>query len=194
MPHDDTAERIIEIASRFFSDLGYDGTSLQMIADAVGMPPERIQKMVGNKKELYIRVAEVNQKRQFEALEDLARDHTPDAAGIKRIADLYLQYVIDHPEHSMLWIQRWLSDAADLAEMEHLFRAPIVTAVNRLVSTSFKPGVDPVYAMWMVIWSIESFLHGGIVEEDGETHRADDPRSRERFLRHLHAYIDLVAR
>ncbi|WP_344455086.1 TetR/AcrR family transcriptional regulator [Actinocorallia aurantiaca] len=182
------------IASRLFSDLGYDGTSIQMIADAAGMSPERIQKMVGGKRELYVRVAEGNQKRQFEALEDLARTHTPDAAGIKRIADRYLQYVIDHPEYSMLWIQRWMSDAADLVEMERLFRTPIVVEVNRLVATSFKPGVDPVLAFWMVIWSVESFLHGGVVEEDGEVHRADDPQSRERFLRHLHAYIDLVAR
>ncbi|MGW5415814.1 TetR/AcrR family transcriptional regulator [Actinomadura geliboluensis] len=49
-------QRIVDVATRLFSELGYDGTSVRLIADAMGTDPGAIVEAVGDKRALYLEV------------------------------------------------------------------------------------------------------------------------------------------
>ncbi|MCP9947389.1 TetR/AcrR family transcriptional regulator [Actinomadura madurae] len=49
-------QEVIDVATRLFSELGYDGTSVRLIADAVGVTPAAITEVAGDKRAVYLEV------------------------------------------------------------------------------------------------------------------------------------------
>ncbi|ROO87586.1 hypothetical protein EDD29_5199 [Actinocorallia herbida] len=119
---------------------------------------------------------------------------TPDAEGVTRWIDSYFAYCLDHPEVQGIWMQRRLSDAADLGDLESRFRTPTVSRSAELLKPAFQPNVDMHPAVSEMIWSIHCFLEGGVMAEEGKRLYADSPAVRRRFLTHLHKYVAWVAK
>jgi AcrR family transcriptional regulator len=195
MSHDTHAEQaILSVALRLFSELGYDGTTLRMIADAAGTEPAAVRAAFGGKKELYLRLISQSVRDQAVGLEELEPRLTPDADGIDLLIDHYFEYGLEHPGFSGIWMHRRLADAVDLTEEVQLnYRTPVVAEIREIIIRAFKPGVDSEFAMWMFIWSIDCFLSGGMISASGERYSPGSLKIRRRFLENIHGLIAMVA-
>ncbi|WP_067483971.1 TetR/AcrR family transcriptional regulator [Actinomadura hibisca] len=191
MTSDTGRDRIIEAATRLFAALGYDGTSTRMIADAAGLNIATVAYHVGGKRDLYLAVMERAHRIERAALEEVLAAFTPDAAGVRALVDRYLDFCVEHPEIPALWTHRWLSDAADIADLEHRYARPLVEQVAAAVAAAAGPDVDVEYAVMTVIWCTHGFGSGGVPGPDGQRRGLADAATTARFRAHLH---NLVAR
>ncbi|MFI6518666.1 TetR/AcrR family transcriptional regulator [Spirillospora sp. NPDC050679] len=189
MTSDTGRDRIIEAATRLFAARGYDGTSTRLIADAAGLNIATVAYHAGGKRDLYLAVMERAHEIERAALDEALAAFTPDAAGVRALVDRYLDFCVGHPEIPALWTRRWLSDAADMADLERRYARPLVERAAAAVAEAAGPDVDVEYAVMTVIWCTHGFGSGGVPGPDGARHGADDPAETARFRAHLHTLV-----
>ncbi|MEU5883316.1 TetR/AcrR family transcriptional regulator [Spirillospora sp. NPDC047279] len=190
MTSDSTPERVLDVATRLFAELGYDGTSTRMIAEAAGLNIATVAYHAGGKRDLYLAVMERAHHAERTALENVLATFTPDGPGIHRLLDAYLDFGVERPEIPALWMHRWLSDAADVAHLESLYVRPMIEMICAAVKPAVGAGVDVEYAVMTVIWCTHGFARGGVLDPDGRRQGVGDPREVERFRAHLHLLVD----
>ncbi|GAA2582260.1 TetR/AcrR family transcriptional regulator [Actinomadura fulvescens] len=189
MTSDSSPARVLDVATRLFSELGYDGTSTRMIAEAAGLDLATVAHHVGGKRDLYLAVMERAHRAERAALEHALAGFTPDAAGVHRLVDGYLDFCVEHPEVPALWMHRWLSDAADVAHLENVYVRPMLDLVAEAVRPAVGDGTDLEYALMTVIWCTHGFSRGGVLDAGGRRVGVDDPRQLARFRAHLHRLV-----
>jgi len=189
MTNDSGRERIIDVATRLFAELGYDATSTRMIAEAAGLNIATVSYHVGGKRDLYLAVMERAANAEGAALEAAFGEFTPDADGVYRVLDRYLDFCVEHPEIPALWMHRWLSDAADVAHLEDQYVRPMLDMVRKAVGDLVGPEVDVEYAVMTVIWCTHGFGRGGVLNEHGRRVGIDDPKEVARFRAHLRRVV-----
>ncbi|HEX2312622.1 MAG TPA: TetR/AcrR family transcriptional regulator [Thermomonospora sp.] len=188
---DDDAVRAV--AARLFAELGYDAVSLEMIADATGLDVDTVTARHGAKRDLYFEIIKRRTQQRREYLRPVVEAFTPDAEGMIRLYDRYLDYCLEHPELPSLWMHRAMSDAGDLVDVDR-FSGAWLTEMHRLTRPAFPDDVDSEMIRWTVIWSIHGFVQGGLLGTDGRRHHATDPRTVRRFREHMHHLFRVTAR
>ncbi|ROO87846.1 AcrR family transcriptional regulator [Actinocorallia herbida] len=189
MTGEEIAQRIRLVARRFFAELGYDGTDLKTIADAVGLSMAEVQSASGGKRELYLRVFRDLVDEQAEFVAPAVAEFTQDLDGVIRLIDRYVFYNMENRELLALWVQRWLSDAADFKEVERIFWAPPAEQLADVMRPALREDVDVYPAIWMIVWSTYGFLTGGMLVEGAARLPPDSPEGRRRFLAQIHRYL-----
>ena len=183
-------QQVVDVATRLFSELGYDGTSLRLIADATGTAPAAIIEVAGDKRALYLEVVH----RAFDAertmLEDVVSGAGPGRAALHRIVDAYLDFHVENPNNRSLWAHRWVDDAADISELEDRYARPMLNLAARTIRDAVPPDVDPYYLLGTMVWCVHGFLGSGILERSHGMRRADDPKAVASFRHHLHVLMD----
>ncbi|MFD1934481.1 MULTISPECIES: TetR/AcrR family transcriptional regulator [Nonomuraea] len=178
-------ETILRAATQLFAALGYDGTTTRQIAEAAGLNIATVNYHVGGKRELYLAVM----KRAHEAERAMLERAVADTEGmgladrVHLIADRYLDFYVDNPEVSALWLHRWLLDASDVTELEREYIRPLLTLVGEAT------GADSEMAMWTVVWCVNGFVRGGILDDKGVRRGADDRAALRRFRAYLHEVL-----
>ncbi|MBD0710794.1 MULTISPECIES: TetR/AcrR family transcriptional regulator [unclassified Streptomyces] len=197
-------ERILAAATRLFAERGYDATSTRAIGEAVGLNIATVAYHVGGKAELYravMRRAHLAQREVVtEALGQLHGCGT--SAGEARTAllgfvDAYLSFCLNHPEVPALWMRRWLSERADLAEIESEFAGPLVAEVAAAVREVLEradigAGVDVEMLVFTIVWTAHSFGQAGVIDPAGRRLGPRDLAVLDRFRRHLHTVVEGV--
>ncbi|MFC6885531.1 MULTISPECIES: TetR/AcrR family transcriptional regulator [Actinomadura] len=186
MTSDSGRERVLDVATRLFAALGYDGTSTRLIAEAAGLNIATVAYHFGGKRDLYLAVMERAHQTERAALESVLAGITPDASGLRALLDRYLDFCVERPEIPSLWMHRWLSDAADVAHLENLYVKPLMEMVAGAVREAVGPGVDVEYAVWTAVWCTHGFCRGGVIDADGRRRGRDDPKEIARFRAYLH--------
>ncbi|MFB4309823.1 TetR/AcrR family transcriptional regulator [Actinomadura sp. GTD37] len=183
-------QQVINVVTRLFSELGYDGTSLRLIADAMGVEPSAIVAVAGDKRDLYLEVM----NRAFEAertmLEAVVSGAEPGRAAVHQIVDAYLDFHVAHPHNRSLWAHRWVDDAADIAELEDRYARPLLTLTARKIRDVVPPDVDPYYLLGTMVWCVHGFLGSGVLERSQGMKRADNPEAVAAFRHHMHVLMD----
>lgn len=156
-------DRLIETATRIFAELGYDGTSLQLIADAAGVDLDAVHRVAATKADLYRAVMRDADEAEERALREALAGFTADRRGILLLADAYLDFYVSHPQVLALWQHRWMGDAADLPDLEEIYTQPLSRDIADTVRGLVPPDVDPDYLIWSVVWCVYGFLTGGVV-------------------------------
>ncbi|MFD5632944.1 TetR/AcrR family transcriptional regulator [Streptomyces sp. NPDC127077] len=186
-PADASRERIIAAATALFADHGYDGTSTRRIAAEAGLNMATVAYHVGGKPDLYREVmlrAHLAEQRvltdALAAFRDLAP--TDPAAAVTGLVDRYLDFCLDQPHIPALWMRRWLSDAAEFADLEAAYARPLIESVRDTVREVIPSGpstepADVEMTVHTVLWSTHGFCRSGI--------RAQVPR----FRAHLRALV-----
>ncbi|MEV0612710.1 helix-turn-helix domain-containing protein [Nonomuraea sp. NPDC050404] len=191
----DGREAIVRAATRLFSALGYDGTSMAQIADAAGLDQAEIHAHFDGKRELYIEVmlrahhllAGVI-RRRAEALLNAAPERRAEA--LHEFLDGYLDLCVAHPEVPALWTHRWLSDASDISDLEAKSAQPLTQYVVDSVSTLAEPvGSDPLHTTYTMIWCIHGFVLSGVLNGTGQRQGIEDPQQLRRFRTHMHQFM-----
>ncbi|WP_019629946.1 TetR/AcrR family transcriptional regulator [Actinomadura atramentaria] len=189
---DDPRERIIAVATRLFASFGYDGTSTRLIAETAGLNIATVAYHVGGKRDLYLTVMERAHQAERAALDAAAASCAADAAGLRRLLDAYVDFCVAHPEVPALWVHRWQSDAADIADLEGRYARPLIERTAELVRAAAGDGAaDAEYAVMTVIWCTHGFCRGGVPGPDGRR-GIDDPAEVARFRAHLHRLNDAM--
>ena len=186
---DEMREQIRQVAFRLFAQLGYDNTDLRLIGDSVGISPEAVEELTGGKRELYLSVLAEGVEGLLAHMDIDSPDYTPDAAGFCLLADRYLAYLVEHPELRRIWMQRWLSDAADLSDLENTYTAPTIGPLIDRWRPGFRPGVDVHMAIFMTFSAINDFVAGGVVLEDGKWVGAESRAACRRLSDYVHEHI-----
>jgi NAD(P)H-flavin reductase/truncated hemoglobin YjbI len=102
------AERLMDLAMRLFAELGYDGTSTRLIADAAGIPVDRVVGLVGDKPTLYQAVMRRTMEEEKEAIEAALSAFTPTREGVIALIDSLLDFYVGHQQFLTLWLHRWV--------------------------------------------------------------------------------------
>ncbi|HEY8482925.1 MAG TPA: TetR family transcriptional regulator [Spirillospora sp.] len=186
--NDNARDRILDVATRLFAALGYDGTSTRMIADAAGLNVATVAYHFGGKRDLYVAVMERAHRTERAALSE-AVSEVEDAEGILTLVDRYIDFCAEHPEVPALWMHRWLSDAADVAHLEQQYVRPLLEMVAGTARKVLPDDVDVEYLMWTVVWCTHGFGSGGVLDADGTRRGLDDPDELARFRAHLRGIV-----
>lgn len=192
MAEDVTLDRVVEVATRLFAGLGYDVTSTDLIAEAVGVPPSTVVDLTGGKRALYLKVMERLFEAKYAAVQ-AAADAAPDArTAVHRIADAYLDFYAAHPDYLALWTYRWMSDAAEIADMEDHYLRPLLHLGARRIREVVPEDVGAYPLLGVIMWTCNGFLGSGVLAPERGMLRADDPRTLEFFRGLLHLVIDRI--
>ncbi|MBE1530670.1 TetR/AcrR family transcriptional regulator [Actinomadura algeriensis] len=193
------AERLLDTATRLFAELGYDGTSLQLIADAAGVGVPDVREFGDGKGGLYRAVFLRADRAERDAMEPALTAFTPDMPGVLRLVDAYLDFYVHRTDVLALWLHRWMGDAADVPGLEEHYTTPLSRRVVDTVRPLVPPGADADHVVWTIVWCVYGFLSGGLVYTDRETGpqrlrgqgvRPRDGAAVERFRTHLHMLVE----
>ncbi|MEU8310269.1 TetR/AcrR family transcriptional regulator [Actinomadura sp. NPDC048955] len=186
-----THRQITDVAARIFGELGYDGASLHMIAEAAGTDASTLSRIAGDKRALYLDVMRQAYEMEQAMLESLAERGTRGRAAVHQMVDGYLDFYLAHRENRTLWVQRWLSDAADITELEELYLCPMLRVAVNMMTEPARPDVDPYYVVGTLIWTILGYLGSGTEKcRPAGSDTPNAPEAVESFRVHLHTMMD----
>ncbi|WP_168221113.1 TetR/AcrR family transcriptional regulator [Actinomadura sp. WMMA1423] len=185
-------ELVVEAATRLFVQLGYDGTTLQMIGEVAGTSAQQVSRLAGEKQHLYLEVMTRYYEAEAAHLRGVMERVVPDRAGLHSLVDGYLDFSVAHPELRSLWVHRWLGDAADVQDVEALYR-PMIAALVEMFRAAVRADCDLELALWNIIWIVNGFIHVGIVDAEGTRRLADHPPTIRRFRTYMHDMLDRTA-
>ncbi|WP_433253092.1 TetR/AcrR family transcriptional regulator [Streptosporangium sp. CA-135522] len=191
----DRQELILQVATRLFAALGYDGTSSGQIAEAAGLDAATLGHHVGGKRDLYLAVMERAHRTHAAVLETAVKDlmtAPPEQkiVAMHRLIDRYIDFCAENPEVPALWMHRWLSDASDITELESQYVQPLAQLViDAIAPVAIAEDVDLDYMINTVIWCIHGFVQSGVLDKVGKRHGPDDPRALRRFRAHMHQML-----
>ncbi|MEV7008817.1 TetR/AcrR family transcriptional regulator [Streptosporangium sp. NPDC051022] len=193
------SEAVMDFATRLFAAFGYDGTTLQGLAEAMGYDLQWIHDRFGDKRALYLSVIErvgIAQRAVVEeALAALpARDPAGVSAALHTLTDRYLDLCLANPQIPALWMHRWLGDAADIPDLEERYALPVINLIRDALRSAARNGLvdggaDLDLTVRTLIWSVYGFLHGEALARP-DPPDPDDPRTRPRIQAHLHRLLD----
>jgi AcrR family transcriptional regulator len=195
-------ERILQAATELFAERGYDATSTRTIADAVGLNIATVAYHVGGKPDLYREVVRRGHEAQRDAmarplleLGATGPDPTEVRAALGRFVDAYLDFCVANPHVPALWMRRWLSEGADVAEIETDYAGPLVREVSSVVRAvldraGMAAGLDVDMLVFTIVWTSHSFVRAGIIDHSGRRLAPDESAMLRRFRAHLHDVVD----
>ncbi|MEN3540865.1 TetR/AcrR family transcriptional regulator [Microbispora sp. ZYX-F-249] len=189
------SDLIIQVATRLFAGLGYDGTDMRQIADAAGVDVTTLRGRFSDKRTLYLAVMDRMNRYHNAVLEKGVKDLVtapPERkiAALHALLDLYVDFCCRHPEYPALYTFRWLSDASDVPEPEPMYAAPAAQFVSDSIAPLVTaPDVDVDYMINSVIWCVHSFVQSGVYDRSGRRYGHDHPGALWHFRRHLHRMV-----
>ncbi|GIH45137.1 transcriptional regulator, TetR family [Microbispora rosea] len=196
----DLSDRVLQVATRLFAGLGYDGTDMRQIADAAGTDVAFVRRQFGDKREIYLEVMDRMNSAHNAVLEKGIKDivgASPDQkiVALHRLLDRYIDFCCHQPEYPALYTHRWLADATDIPELEPMYAAPaaqfVIDTIAPLVTT---PDVDVDYTINAVIWCVHSFVQSGVYDRSGRRYDHDHSGALWRFRTYLHQMVHRTLR
>ncbi len=195
-------DRILRAATELFAERGYEATSTRAIADSVGLNIATVAYHVGGKPDLYREVVRLGHQAQRDAmagpLVELAAtgpDPAEVRAALRGFVDAYLDFCVANPHVPALWMRRWLSDGADVAEIETDYAGPLVREVSSAVRlvldrAGMAADLDVDMLVFTIVWTSHSFVRAGIIDHSGRRLSPHESAMLSRFRHHLHDVVD----
>ncbi|WP_084963948.1 TetR/AcrR family transcriptional regulator [Thermoactinospora rubra] len=197
-------DRILDAATRLFAALGYDGTSIDLIAQTAGVSRQELARRYDGKQHLYLAVMERAYQAEMTALQAVLStmsygDAASFAASVHRLIDAYLAFAADNPHIHALWMHRWLSDALDIAELESRYVHPLYTATLAAFEPAATAGyidaeIDREYLLHCMMWCVQGFGRSGAPGRDRARGGFCSPADTRRFSLTLHTMIHRTLR
>ncbi|MGI5330143.1 TetR/AcrR family transcriptional regulator [Actinomadura nitritigenes] len=185
-----THQQVIDVATRLFGELGYDGVSLHLIADALGTSPSAINDVAGDKRAVYLEVTRQAFESEHRMLEAVVSRAEPGQRALHQIVDAYLDFHVTHPQVRALWAHRWVADAADISELEDQYARPLLNMAARKIRDVVPPDVNAYYLLGTMVWCVHGYLGSGVLEHSKGMRSPDDPEVIASFREHLHVLME----
>lgn len=137
----ETKAKILEVAKKLFSEKGYDGCSVDSIADKAKVNKATIYYHFGAKASLYEKVLEINLDRFHKrVIQDIAKHDSPE----KKLEAFILSYADNFKENrdmAPLMLRELASDGAHLSDKTRLIIRGIITEVDKILNEGRQAGL-----------------------------------------------------
>ncbi|MFQ5613207.1 MAG: TetR/AcrR family transcriptional regulator [Anaerolineae bacterium] len=133
-----TDQEIRQAAVKIFREKGYHGTSMQDIADAVGLLKGSLYHHISGKQDLLMAVYENGMAAIIKPMEEIAASDLPPTAKLEKAITFHVCSIAEHLDEAAVFIheERSLSPelrhrfVADRDEFERLFRGMIQEGID----------------------------------------------------------------
>ncbi|MDP9223953.1 MAG: TetR/AcrR family transcriptional regulator [Actinomycetota bacterium] len=170
-----TARRaeMVRAAALLFSRRGYHGTSMQHLADALGLQRGSLYAHIGSKQELLFDVVNEGANRFLERGNQALEMKAPAASRLRRLLVGHVETAIEHLDAATVFLNEWRYLPEDLRQLiqqkrdvyEEMVRAIVKDGVAR---REFRADVDVVFAARLVLsagnWTYAWYRPGGDLE------------------------------
>lgn len=184
----DSAERIIRIATTLFAEHGFDGVSTREIAAAAELNIATVHYHVGTKRELYRlvfrRMSELEREVAGRTIDSLSTTSLDSPAAVRHllytVADTLVTMTVEHPQVPRLWMRRWLEEHDPDVEIEAsvpVYRM-FLDLVTRIETESGYPYRGPNRELFLksVSWMLYGHALSGPLDWTTGRGHPDDPK------------------
>jgi TetR/AcrR family transcriptional regulator, cholesterol catabolism regulator len=160
---------LVRAAARLFSERGYHGTSMQQLADALGLLRGSLYAHIGSKEDLLFDVVDEGAER-FLARGRAALAAATAAERLRRFLVVHVETAIEHLDAGTVFLNEWryLSDArrAIVQAKRDEYEAMLTSIIEAgIASGEFRADADVRFAVLLVLsagnWVYEWYRPGG---------------------------------
>lgn len=159
-----TDAEIFEAATRIFREKGYHATSMQDIAEAVGLLKGSLYHYISSKQELLLRISEAGMRTATQAIEEVAHANLPPADKLRLAITRHIELITGNLDQATVFVMEARAMEHDQRQQvasqrdhfERLFRGIIQEGVDAGV---FRPVDVPLVTFalmgmqnWLIIW------------------------------------------
>lgn len=158
----DRTEIIIDTAADIFRRKGYDATSLQEIADEVGILKGSIYHYIDTKEDLLFAIVERNHALIIEGNQAWREESDP-VAALRSFIEGHMRLSLQNPTDSIVFVRdfRALSEerAAEITRRESAYDKDFRTLVQKALDTGqLREGVTPAFAA-RAVFGMSNWIH-----------------------------------
>ena len=159
-----------EAAAKLFSERGYHGTSMQHLADALGLQRGSLYAHIGSKEELLLDVVEDGADRFLERAERAASSEGTASERLQRLLVGHVETAIEHLEAATVFLNEWRYLSEDLRgpiqDKRDRYEAIVREIVtDGIASGEFRSDADVRFAALLVLsagnWTYAWYRPGG---------------------------------
>jgi AcrR family transcriptional regulator len=103
--YDRRQQRVVIEAAAVFAERGYDQTSIQDLADAIGLAAGGLYHYIGSKERLLISICDQLMEPLLAAARDLVADPAPPVEQLRALVRLWVGHVVEHRDHMLVFQQ-----------------------------------------------------------------------------------------
>jgi AcrR family transcriptional regulator len=179
--YDRKQQQVVVEAARVFARQGYDQTTMQELADAVGIAAGGLYHYFGGKEQLLIRICDQLMNPLLEQAREVVDQHDEPEEQLRALIRLWVQHVVEHRDHMLVFQQerhviehgaQWKAVRDDRKAFERL--------VESVLADVDTPTADPRLALSALL---------GMVNHTAQWFR---PRGRLSAIDVADGYADLV--
>lgn len=161
---------MVRAAARLFSERGYHGTSMQHLADALGLQRGSLYAHIGSKQELLFDVVEEGANRFLERGEKALGMQAMAQVRLRRLLVSHVETAIEHLDAATVFLNEWRYLSPDLAAIVQAKRDRYEGMVRQIIEDGikekeFRGDVNVRFAARLVLsagnWTYAWFRPGG---------------------------------
>ena len=103
--YDRRQQRVVLEAAKVFAERGYDQTSIQDLADAIGLAAGGLYHYIGSKERLLISICDQLMEPLLDGAAALVEEHAPPAGQLRALVRLWVGHVVEHRDHMLVFQQ-----------------------------------------------------------------------------------------
>ena len=161
---------MIQAAARLFSERGYHGTSIQHLADALGLQKGSLYSHIGSKEELLFEVVNDGADRFLERGEAALSMEAFATVRLRRLLVSHVETAIEHLDAATVFLNEWRYLSEDRRAIVQTKRDRYESIVRQIVEEGiaageFRPDANVRFAARLVLsagnWTYAWFKPGG---------------------------------
>ena len=103
--YDRRQQRVVLAAAKVFAERGYDQTSIQDLADAIGLAAGGLYHYIGSKERLLISICDQLMEPLLDGATALVEEDAPPAQQLRALVRLWVGHVVEHRDHMLVFQQ-----------------------------------------------------------------------------------------
>ena len=137
----ESAERILEAATRLFGERGYPSTSMRDIGEAVGLLAGSLYSHISSKEAVLLQIIETGLDRYLGALLPIVESDEPADERLRAAVKAHVELVASHVEESLVALHQWKFLGGDNRQRIEAKRHAGSDAFNRILAEGIESGV-----------------------------------------------------
>jgi AcrR family transcriptional regulator len=161
---------LIRAAARLFSTRGYHGTSMQHLADALGLQRGSLYAHIGSKQDLLFDVVEEGAEHFLARGEEAVALESPAAERLRALLVGHVETAAQHLESATVFLNEWRylspQPRAEIKAKRDAYEAMLVRIIEEGISAGdFRPDADVRFATLLTLsagnWTYAWYKPGG---------------------------------
>ena len=153
------ADDVIQAAVETFHDKGYSATSIQDVADRVGVLKGSLYHYIDSKEDLLARIFEESDRQSFALMEEMEALDVPAVDRLREFARLWSLWYLENVERASLYFNEWKhltgERLAAVTQTRHEYEARVERMIRACKADGgADPDLDTHYACFFILSAI----------------------------------------